>query len=68
MTTFENVSFRFAFACIPLLPIAIHKRSFLWRIPRRDVWLTLVASVIGFPVQFLVQFKGLELTTVSHAS
>ncbi len=27
-----------------------------------------VAAVIGVPVQFLVQFKGLQLTTVSHAS
>jgi EamA-like transporter family protein len=69
MTVFENVGFRFVFACIVLVPIAIQRRSFLReRFPRRDVWLMLAASVIGFPVQFMVQFKGLELTTVSHAS
>jgi drug/metabolite transporter (DMT)-like permease len=28
----------------------------------------LAASVLGVPVQYLVQFKGLSLTTVSHAS
>ena len=30
--------------------------------------LLLIASVIGVPIQFLMQFKGLQLTTVSHAS
>jgi len=30
--------------------------------------LLLAASIIGVPVQFLMQFKGLQLTTVSHAS
>jgi drug/metabolite transporter (DMT)-like permease len=28
----------------------------------------LAAAVLGVPVQFLVQLKGLSLTTVSHAS
>lgn len=28
----------------------------------------LTASVLGVPVQYLIQFKGLSLTTVSHAS
>lgn len=68
MTVFENVGFRFVFACIVLAPIAIQKRSFLRERNPQDVWLMLAASLIGFPVQFLVQFKGLELTTVSHAS
>jgi len=35
---------------------------------RRSWLLLLAASVIGVPVQFLLQFKGLQLTTVSHAS
>jgi drug/metabolite transporter (DMT)-like permease len=26
------------------------------------------ASLLGVPVRYLVQFKGLSLTTVSHAS
>ena len=28
----------------------------------------IVASTVGVPLQFLIQFKGLSLTTVSHAS
>jgi drug/metabolite transporter (DMT)-like permease len=38
------------------------------RLRGKDLWLLLLASVIGVPLQFLVQFAGLRLTTVSHAS
>ena len=59
------VSFRFAFACAGLLPIIFfdspHFAGSEWG------WV-LAASVLGVPVQYLVQFKGLSLTTVSHAS
>jgi drug/metabolite transporter (DMT)-like permease len=68
MTVVEDVTFRFVFACIIFVPIAIQRRSFLRERNTRDVWLLLAAAVIGFPVQFLVQFAGLNLTTVSHAS
>ncbi len=66
MSVFENCGYRFIFGSLGLLPI-------LWKRPprfrdRRAWTLLLVACVIGVPVQFLMQFKGLQLTTVSHAS
>jgi drug/metabolite transporter (DMT)-like permease len=65
MTVSENVGYRFIFGSLGLTPI-------LWnRPPRfgRDAWsLLVVASIVGVPIQFLLQFKGLEATTVSQAS
>jgi drug/metabolite transporter (DMT)-like permease len=59
------ILFRLAFACVGLLPIIF------WDRPHFDMhewgWV-FVASVIGVPVLYLVEFKGLSLTTVSHAS
>jgi drug/metabolite transporter (DMT)-like permease len=64
MTVAENVFFRFLFACLILVPILIGKGK---TFATRDLsWL--VAAVVGVPVQFVMQFKGLQLTTVSHAS
>jgi drug/metabolite transporter (DMT)-like permease len=59
------VFYRFAFATFGLLPLLITHR------PRFNAseWRTLLfASFLGVPLQFLLQFKGLSLTTVSHAS
>jgi drug/metabolite transporter (DMT)-like permease len=65
MTVAENVFFRFFFACLILVPILIGK----WRtFAGADLWWLIAATVVGVPVQFLMQFKGLQLTTVSHAS
>ena len=66
MTVSENVGYRFIFGSLGLAPI-------LWRRPptglgRRALGLILVASIVGVPIQFLLQYKGLEATTVSHAS
>jgi drug/metabolite transporter (DMT)-like permease len=59
------VLYRFLFACVVLLPL-------VWRHPARlsaSEWrVLLLASFLGVPVQFLLQFYGLSLTTVSHAS
>jgi drug/metabolite transporter (DMT)-like permease len=56
---------RFLFACLVLSPL-------VWRHPARlspAEWrVLLLASFLGVPVQFLVQFYGLSLTTVSHAA
>jgi drug/metabolite transporter (DMT)-like permease len=59
------VFYRFAFATLGLLPLLItHRPRF-----NRSEWRTLLlASFLGVPLQFLLQFKGLSLTTVSHAS
>ena len=57
------VLYRFLFACPPLF--------FLLRRPgftRRDWSLLLLASFLGIPVQYLMQFQGLSMTTVSHAA
>ncbi len=59
------VFYRFAFALLGLLPMLFTHRPHLnageWR-------LLLLASLLGIPLQFLLQFYGLSLTTVSHAS
>lgn len=68
MTVSENATFRFLFGCIPLIPFAMRKTALFRKGNWRDIVLFAVATVIGFPVQFLIQFKGLELTSVSHAS
>jgi drug/metabolite transporter (DMT)-like permease len=59
------VFYRFLFASIGLLPLLItHRPKF-----GTSEWRTLLfASFLGVPLQFLFQFKGLSLTTVSHAS
>jgi drug/metabolite transporter (DMT)-like permease len=59
------VFYRFVFACIGLLPFALRHRP---QLNAREWRLLLVASFLGIPVQYLVQFYGLSLTTVSHAS
>jgi len=59
------ILFRLAFACIGLLPILIWDRP---HFDRHEWGWVFVASVLGVPVLYLVQFKGLSLTTVSHAS
>ena len=59
------VLYRFAFATLGLLPLLItHRPHFNAR-----EWRTLIfGTLLGVPLQFLVQFHGLQLTTVSHAS
>ena len=59
------VFYRFAFACLVLLPVLFtHKPG----LNRREWGVLLIASFLGVPLQFLLQFYGLSLTTVSHAS
>ena len=59
------VLFRLVFACAGLLPFLLFDRP---RFAGTEWGWVLAAAVLGVPVQFLVQFKGLSLTTVSHAS
>jgi drug/metabolite transporter (DMT)-like permease len=65
MSVGTMVLFRFAFACAGLLPLIFFDRP---RFAGKEWLWVLAASVLGVPVQYLVQFKGLSLTTVSHAS
>ena len=59
------VLYRFLFASLGILPVALTRRVRLtgseWRI-------LLLAAAFGVPIQFLLQFQGLAHTTVSHAA
>ena len=57
------VLYRFVFACLGLLPIVEAPRF-----STREWKLLLIGACLGIPVQFIVQFEGLKLTTVSHAA
>jgi drug/metabolite transporter (DMT)-like permease len=59
------VLYRFLFASLALAPLLLLHRP---RFSRADWGLLLLASFLGIPLQFLIQFSGLALTTVSHAS
>jgi drug/metabolite transporter (DMT)-like permease len=60
-----NVAMRFLFGSLFLGPVLLRRSP---KFTRKDFWIMLLASLVGIPLQFLVQFEGLELTTVSHAS
>lgn len=64
------VLYRFLFACIGLFPVALrqHLTYGFAMPPRSDTLLFMVAAALYVPVQFLVQYEGLALTTVAHAS
>jgi drug/metabolite transporter (DMT)-like permease len=57
------VLYRFVFACLGLLPIVETPRFSV-----REWRLLLIGAFLGVPCQFIVQFEGLKLTTVSHAA
>jgi drug/metabolite transporter (DMT)-like permease len=59
------VLYRFLFAMVALLPLLVTHRPGL---NMREWGLLAVTAFLGVPLQFLVQFHGLSLTTVSHAS
>jgi drug/metabolite transporter (DMT)-like permease len=59
------VLYRFLFASVGMLPIAFTQ---LVRLTRSEVGILLTSAAFGIPIQFLLQFHGLALTTVSHAS
>ena len=63
------VLYRFLFASLGFAPgVWRSLRNPATRIRRQDLALILTASLVGVPIQFLVQFAGLARTTVSHAS
>jgi drug/metabolite transporter (DMT)-like permease len=65
MSVGAMVFYRFAFALLGLAPLLItHRPNFNpaeWR-------MLIFASFMGVPLQFILQFKCLSLTTVSHAA
>ena len=65
MSVEHMVLYRFLFACVVLLPVALLNRV---RFTGAEVRTLLISSAFGVPIQFLIQFHGLAHTTVSHAS
>ena len=59
------VLYRFLFAMVVLLPLLVTHPP---RLDRREWGLLLAASFLGVPLQFLIQFYALSITTVSHAA
>jgi drug/metabolite transporter (DMT)-like permease len=59
------VLYRFLFSMVPLAPLLITHPP---RLNRKEWGVLLAASFLGVPLQFLLQFYGLSLTNVSHAS
>ena len=65
MSVEAMVFYRFVFACLGMLPVLFTHRV---RLTRNETASLLVAAAFGIPIQFLLQFHGLALTTVSHAA
>jgi drug/metabolite transporter (DMT)-like permease len=65
MNVEHMVLYRFLFACLGMLPVMVSQRVRLTADETRTLLLT---AAFGIPIQFLLQFHGLALTTVSHAS
>ena len=68
MSVESMVLYRFLFASLGMLPVMLFHRGGWVRLTRAELRLLLIASSLGVPVQFLLQFQGLVRTTVSHAS
>jgi drug/metabolite transporter (DMT)-like permease len=64
------VLLRFLFACLGLVPILLRREAAmeLRAITGKEWRSLLLASFLGVPVQFLIQFLGLKMTSVSHAA
>src|SRR5215469_16087365 len=65
MSVEHMVLYRFLFACVGMLPVALMNRV---RFTRGELKMLLTSAAFGVPIQFLLQFHGLARTTVSHAS
>jgi drug/metabolite transporter (DMT)-like permease len=65
MSVEHMVLYRFLFASLGLIPVALRNRV---RFTAGETRTLLLAALFGIPIQFLLQFHGLDRTTVSHAS
>ncbi|MGB7267620.1 MAG: EamA family transporter [Terracidiphilus sp.] len=65
MSVESMVLYRFLFACVGMLPVILTHRV---RLTAGETRTLLLAALFGIPIQFLLQFHGLALTTVSHAA
>ena len=67
MSVEHMVLYRFLFASVGMLPLVLANLG-RFRLTSGEMRILLISSAFGIPIQFLLQFHGLELTTVSHAS
>jgi drug/metabolite transporter (DMT)-like permease len=67
MNVEHMVLYRFFFASVGMLPVVVVNRN-RFRLTGGELRLLLLSAALGVPIQFLLQFHGLVLTTVSHAS
>jgi drug/metabolite transporter (DMT)-like permease len=65
MSVEHMVLYRFLFASLGIFPVALLHRA---RLTAHEWRLLLIAAAFGIPIQFLLQFHGLAMTTVSHAA
>ena len=65
MNVEHMVLYRFLFACVGMAPVIATQRV---RLTAGEMRTLLLAAFFGVPLQFLLQFHGLVLTTVSHAA
>ena len=65
MSVEHMVLYRFFFASVGLLPVALLNRV---RLTAAEIRILLISAAFGIPIQFLIQFHGLAHTTVSHAA
>ncbi len=65
MNVEHMVLYRFLFACVGMAPVMATQRV---RLTASEMRTMLLAAFFFVPIQFLLQFHGLALTTVSHAS
>jgi drug/metabolite transporter (DMT)-like permease len=67
MSVEHMVLYRFLFASLGMAPVVLMNWS-RFRLTGVELRLLLISAALGIPIQFLLQFHGLALTTVSHAS
>lgn len=59
------VTYRFVFAAVALLPLLLWRRI---RVERKDFVIFILAGICYVPLQFLLQFAGLAMTSLTHAA
>ncbi|MGA3046745.1 MAG: DMT family transporter [Terracidiphilus sp.] len=67
MSVEHMVLYRFLFASLGMLPVVLVNLG-RFRLTAGEMRILLISAAFGIPIQFLLQFHGLALTTVSHAS
>jgi drug/metabolite transporter (DMT)-like permease len=67
MSVEHMVLYRFLFACLGMAPVVLANWG-RFHLTAGETRTLLISAALGIPIQFLVQFHGLALTTVSHAS